>query len=124
MTLWLVRLDGSRTEIAWDRPSFEYLTAVSWTGHGPPVLQVLSRDQKRAQVLAVDVTDGSTQVIRELSDEAWIDVMSAPRWAERSTGGGRLVTLEDRKRRRVCVDGRPSRAAPACTAPGSAAARR
>ena len=109
VTLWLVGLDGNRTEILWDRSAFEYLSSVTWTDHGAPLIQVLSRDQKRAQVRSVDVTSGTTTLLRELSDPAWIDVMSAPRWAP----GGRLVSLEDvtdhpsLNRRMVVVDGQP-----------------
>ena len=38
--------------------TFEYLAGVTWTPHGEPVIQVMSRDQKRSQVLAVDVGTG------------------------------------------------------------------
>lgn len=102
VSLWHVRLDGSRTQVTWDRSAFEYLSSVTWTDDGSPVIQVLSRDQKRAQVRAVDVDSGTTTLLRELSDPAWIDVMSAARFAP----GGRLVSLEDVDAcRRVVVDG-------------------
>ena len=102
VSLWHVRLDGSRTEVAWDHSAFEYLSSVTWSDHGDPVIQVTSRDQKRAEVRAVDVESGRTTLLRELSDQAWIDVMSAPRFAP----GGRLVSLEDTDtRRRVVIDG-------------------
>ncbi|HJR90576.1 MAG TPA: DPP IV N-terminal domain-containing protein, partial [Aeromicrobium sp.] len=104
VTLWHVGLDGSRTEVIWDRTSFEYLTSVAWNDHGNPVIQVLSRDQKRAEVRSVDVASGTTSLLREISDPAWVDVMSAPRFAP----GGRLVSMEDAgDRRRVIVDGVP-----------------
>ena len=104
VTLWHVGLDGSRTEIAWDRDAFEYLVGVMWTPHGDPVLQVMSRDQRRAQVLAADVATGSTTVLRDLVDDDWVEVTSSPRYAE----GGRLVGLEDVDgMRRVVVDGEP-----------------
>ncbi len=108
VSLWHVRLDGGRTEVTWDRSAFEYLSCVTWTDYGDPVIQVLSRDQKRAEVRSVDVESGTTALLRELSDPAWIDVMSAPRFAP----GGRLVSLEDTQdrqggRRRVVVDDVP-----------------
>ena len=104
VTLWHVGLDGSRTEVTWDRDDFEYLVGVTWTRHGDPVLQVMSRDQRRAQVLQVDVATGSTGVLRELADDDWVEVTSTPRYAE----GGRLVGLEDVDgMRRVVVDGEP-----------------
>lgn len=104
VTLWHLGLDGSRAEIWWDREAFEYLCSVTWTSHGPPLLQVLSRDQRHAQILAVDVATGTTEVVRELSDDAWVEVTSAPRYAD----GGRLVTVEDKDgKRRVVLDGEP-----------------
>ena len=104
VTLWHVDLDGRRTEIAWDREGFEYLVGVTWTPHGDPVLQVMSRDQRRAQVLAADVGTGATTVLRDLGDDDWVEVTSPPRYAD----GGRLVTLEDVDgMRRVVVDGDP-----------------
>lgn len=102
VTLWHVGLEGSRTEVVWDRDAFEYLASVHWTPHGDAVLEVMSRDQRRAQVLAADVTTGTTRVVRDLEDDAWVEVASAPRYAE----GGRLVGLEDVDGgRRVVVDG-------------------
>jgi len=100
--LWHVDLDGNRTEIQWDRAEFEYLTSVVWNAHGAPVIQVLSRDQRRAQILTVEVETGTTTVVRELRDTAWLDVTSAPRFAD----GGRLISIEDQPgRRRLVVNG-------------------
>lgn len=104
VSLWHVTLDGSRTEVTWDRDRFEYLAGVTWTEHGDPVVQVMSRDQRSAQVLAVDVASGATRVLRELTDPAWVEVLSTPRFAP----GGRLVGVEDVDGdRQVVVDGTP-----------------
>ena len=47
----------------------------------------------------------TTTLVRELTDEAWVELMSAPRDAP----GGRLVTLEDATARQTLfVDGTPS----------------
>ncbi|AWB93047.1 S9 family peptidase [Aeromicrobium chenweiae] len=104
VTLWHVGLDGSRTEIRWDRATYEYLGRVSWTEHGAPLLQVMSRDQKSSQILTVDVSTGETSIVRELHDTSWVELSSAPRHAP----GGALVTVEDVDGwRRVVVDGSP-----------------
>ncbi|HUP99151.1 MAG TPA: prolyl oligopeptidase family serine peptidase [Aeromicrobium sp.] len=104
VTLSHIQLDGTRVEVDWDHDAYEYLTSVTWTPHGPPVIQVLSRDQKRAQIRSVDVATGSTTVLRDLRDDAWIDVTSAPRFGP----GGRLVSVEDlSERRAIVVDGEP-----------------
>ncbi len=105
VTLWLVGLDGSRTEVTWDREAFEYVHQVSWTEHGDPVVQVLGRDQRRSQVLAVDPSTGATRVLRDLTSDAWIEMNHSP---ARFAPGGRLVTIEDvDDTRRVCLDGEP-----------------
>jgi len=102
VSLWIVDLDGARTEVRWDRDAFEYLGRVSWTEHGDPVIQVLSRNQRTSQVLSVDPATGATEVLRELTDDAWIELSAAPR----RVGGGRLVTVEDVDGwRRVVLDG-------------------
>jgi dipeptidyl-peptidase-4 len=104
VTLWHVDLDGNRTEIEWNRAAYEYLGRVAWSSNGAPVIQVLSRDQRSSQILTVDVASGRTTVVRELSDRAWVELSSAPRFAP----GGRLVTVEDVDGwRRVLIDGAP-----------------
>ncbi len=104
VSLWHVGLDGGRTEVTWDREAFEYLARVTWTPEGPPLLQVLSRDQKLSQVLRVDTTSGATEVLRTLQDPAWVELGPGPRWSPT----GALLTIEDAGGwRRVVVDGEP-----------------
>jgi len=104
VSLWHVTLDGTRTEVRWDRDAFEYLGRVTWSEHGAPLLQVLSRDQKHSQVLTVDAATGATAVLRELRDQAWVELGPAPRW----TPSGALLTVEDAGGwRRVVLDGEP-----------------
>lgn len=104
VSLWHITLDGKRTEIAWDQDRFEYLGRVSWSEHGHPVIQVLSRDQKDSQILSVDVATGATQVLRELHDDAWVELTAAPR----VIAGGGLLTVEDRgESRRLVLSGVP-----------------
>lgn len=101
VTLWHVDLDGNRTQIHWDL-TYEYLGRVTWNPHGDPVIQVLSRDQKSSQILTVDVATGRTNIVRDLSDPAWVELSSAPRFAP----DGSLVTIEDADGwRRVLRDG-------------------
>ncbi|HKN55993.1 MAG TPA: prolyl oligopeptidase family serine peptidase [Amycolatopsis sp.] len=87
VSLSLLGLDGSRVDVA--RGDWEYLASVHWSAGGPPLLAVQPRDQKRMDVLAVDVADGSAKVIHTASDEHWIDIVpGSPAW----TSDGRLVT--------------------------------
>lgn len=105
VSLWHVGLDGSRTQVEWDVRAYEYLTRVSWNSHGDPVIQVMSRDQKRAQVLAVDLVGGDTSLLREQSDPVWVDLFTG---VPTMAAGGRLVTVEDSAdTHRVVVDAEP-----------------
>jgi dipeptidyl-peptidase-4 len=105
VTLWLVRIGGERVEVRWDHEAYPYLTRVSWSSYGDPVVQVTSRDQKRSRILTVDPSSGEGSLIRELNDDVWLDqVEGVPALG----AGGRLVTCEDSKdTRRVCLDGQP-----------------
>ena len=105
VTLWLIGLDGSRTQVHWDHETFPYLVAVSWGDNGPALLQVFSRRQDRAAVLSVDGATGASTVVREQSDPCWVDVVpGTPAW----TAGGALVTVEVvGEALRLCLDGSP-----------------
>lgn len=79
--LVLVRLDGTRTEITWDRGRFEYLVTVGWQSGHAPLLTVMSRDQRHQQVVEVDTATGHTRVLHERSDAAWVEwITGLPRW--------------------------------------------
>ena len=115
VTLWHVGLDGSRTEVAWDRDAFEYLGRRRWTparrpgdpGDEPRPATGPGPGRRRRP-------PARTSVLRELVDDAWVEVAGPPRFAE----GGRLVALEDvdgmatsRRRRRTGQRRRPGRCA-------------
>ncbi len=46
VTLALIGLDGTRTEVTWDHGRFPYLARVHWSADGPPLLLVQARDQR------------------------------------------------------------------------------
>jgi dipeptidyl-peptidase-4 len=90
VSLWLLGLDGSRTEVVWDHDAYEYVAAVACSAHGQPLVQVLSRRQDRMLVLAVDPSDGSTLEAAAQDDPAWVDVVpGTPSW----TLHGALLTV-------------------------------
>ncbi len=105
VSLWLVGLDGTRREIEWDHAAYPYLTDVGWTSHGPPLLQVMTRDQRTARVLAVDLPSGTTTLVRETTDPAWVDLIpGTPAWLP----DGRLVTtVDDGETRRLAFGDTP-----------------
>jgi dipeptidyl-peptidase-4 len=82
---------GSRNDVAWDAAAFPYLGRFLWDEGGPPVLQVVSRDQRRSQLLEVDPATGATELVRELADPDWVDlVLETPL----RLSDGRLVTVD------------------------------
>jgi dipeptidyl-peptidase-4 len=91
VSLHVLRLDGTRTEIAWDRKAFEYLTAARWDSHGP-LLSVQSRDQRTVLILAADPVTGATAVLHEERDPAWVELTYG---APLRTAAGALVRVSD-----------------------------
>ena len=81
---------AERVEVMWDREAFEYLARVSWGPDEPLTLEVISRDQRIAQVLTAD-DDGTTRAVQELRDERWLDLVDgSPTWLD-----GSLVSTVD-----------------------------
>lgn len=90
LSLEIVRLDGTRTDVAWDSVEMPYLVDISWTNLGDPLIVVSSRDQRHQRILALDPRTGDTTVVTDLHDEAWLDATpGAFRWAP----NGQLLTL-------------------------------
>ena len=81
--------DSSRREISWN-PQHEYLcNVVPGDGKVPPLIMTMSRNQRHAEILAIDSETGSAKVIAELRDPAWIDLVAGvPAWSP----AGELVT--------------------------------
>ena len=98
---------GDALDVDWECGKFPYVVNVSWSARGPLTLLVQSRDQRHMQVLTVDAV-GHTRVIREVTDEAWLDVVSGvPDW----TVDGRLILTENDRgsdTRRLTVGGTPA----------------
>ena len=106
VTLHVLGIDGSRTDVEWDREAFEYVVAVSWTAEGPPLALVQSRDQREMQVLAIDPASGSTEVVWTDRDDTWTHVTpGVPAWLP----GGRLLTAGlQGDTRSLLIDGEPA----------------
>jgi dipeptidyl-peptidase-4 len=73
VTLHLLDLDGGWVDVHWDRETYPYLVAVSWSDIGGPLVTVLRRLQQHGLVLAVDPRTGETQVHAELADPRWVE---------------------------------------------------
>jgi dipeptidyl-peptidase-4 len=100
--LFLLGLDGSRTEVEWDRAGYPYLARVHWSAAGPPLLLVQSRDQRSQLYLSVDTDSGRTRMPHADEDPVWLELFSGvPAW----TPDGRLVRIADEGGARVLVVG-------------------
>lgn len=91
VTLWLIGLDGTRTQVCWDRLAFEYLVGASWDAVGPYAV-VQTRDQRTVRFLDIDPTTGQTSVLHEQHDEPWVELVPG---VPARTGSGVLVTHQD-----------------------------
>ena len=81
---------GKLVEIAWDRDAFPYLAAVRWDPGRSAVVQVLSRDQRNAAVLAVPAGTPPAQTVVLQRDPDWVDVVPG---VPAFDGRGRLLTV-------------------------------
>ncbi|GAA1974021.1 S9 family peptidase [Kitasatospora viridis] len=105
VTLWLVELDGRRTEVVWDRTTHPYLARVHWSAGGPPLLQVQTRDQRGQLLLAVDPATGAVSTVLEERDEAWLELFNGvPAW---TADGGLLRIGDEPGHRALLLDGVP-----------------
>jgi dipeptidyl-peptidase-4 len=96
---------GDRTDVEWDADAFPYLARVHWGEGGPPLLLVVSRDQRRAHLLEVDPATGTTSLVRETTDPEWVDLFDD---LPGRLGDGRVVEVvadRDADTYRLAVDG-------------------
>ncbi|MCQ4044002.1 prolyl oligopeptidase family serine peptidase [Streptantibioticus rubrisoli] len=100
VTLALLDLDGSRTEVVWDQDRYPYLARVHWSASGGPLLLVQARDQRSQVYLSVDTDTGGTAQVLEESDPVWLELFSGvPAWSP----DGELVRVADRDDARVVM---------------------
>ncbi len=86
VSLWhlpVVPESGGRAQVRWDDRRYPYLVSVHWNVGGPPLLLVEQRDHKACAVLSADVQQGTTSVLAEEVDDAWVDrPPGVPAWTE------------------------------------------
>jgi dipeptidyl-peptidase-4 len=90
VSLYLLDLDGRKVNVAWDTTAFPYLVEAHWSGYGPPVVAVQSRDQRILQLLTIDPDTGGTTEIQRETDPHWVEIKPGwPAW----TPEGQLVRI-------------------------------
>ncbi|MFE1031393.1 prolyl oligopeptidase family serine peptidase [Streptomyces sp. NPDC058807] len=100
--LFVVGLDGGRTEVLWDRARYPYLARVHWSAAGAPLLLVQARDQRSQLFLAVDTESGATRMVHADEDPIWLELFpGVPCWSP----SGQLVRIADEGGARVLAVG-------------------
>ncbi|MFJ3232865.1 prolyl oligopeptidase family serine peptidase [Streptomyces sp. NPDC086787] len=100
--LFVMGLDGSRTEVVWDSARYPYLAHVHWSDAGAPLILVQARDQRGQLFLAVDPETGATRMVHAEEDPTWLELFAGvPCW----TPSGRLVRIADEGGARVLAVG-------------------
>ncbi|MFF5535762.1 prolyl oligopeptidase family serine peptidase [Streptomyces cinerochromogenes] len=100
--LYVQGLDGTRTEVVWDRTRYPYLARVHWSEAGAPLLLVQARDQRSQLFLAVDPDSGATRMVHADEDPTWLELFAGvPCWSP----SGQLVRIADEAGARVLTVG-------------------
>ncbi|MFJ8144057.1 prolyl oligopeptidase family serine peptidase [Streptomyces sp. NPDC096048] len=100
--LFVIGLDGGRTEVRWDRARYPYLARVHWSAAGAPLLLVQARDQRSQLFLAVDTESGATRMVHADEDPIWLELFpGVPCWSP----SGQLVRIADEGGARVLAVG-------------------
>ena len=100
--LFVIGLDGARTEVVWDRVRYPYLAHVHWSEAGAPLLLVQARDQRSQLFLAVSPQTGATRLVHADEDQVWLDLFpGVPCWSP----SGQLVRIVDEGGARVLAVG-------------------
>ncbi|MER6439644.1 prolyl oligopeptidase family serine peptidase [Streptomyces sp. NPDC001185] len=100
--LFVIALDGTRTEVSWNRAQYPYLARVHWSAAGAPLILVQARDQRSQLFLAVDPDTGKTRMVHADEDRQWLDLFhGVPCWSP----GGQLVRIADEGGARVLAFG-------------------
>lgn len=104
VSLWLVHLDGRRTEVQWDRQRFEYLVWAGWRGDRPLAV-VQDRSQRTVRLLDVEPGTGATTTVHETTDTCWVSLVPG---VPATTRSGHLIWAADADgATRLLVDGAP-----------------
>lgn len=104
VSAWVVALDGTRTEVSWDRDGWPYLCAAGWDAHGP-LVALHPRDQTAIEVRSVDPATGATELLYGDRDAAWVE--RAPGTPARLADGRLVMCSDGDGSRRLLVGGDP-----------------
>jgi len=101
---WILRLDGERTEVSWDRDALPYLAEAAWDDHGP-LVALHPRDQRSIEVRGADPRSGATEALWTDRDAVWVE--RAPGTPARLADGRVVMCSDAGGHRRLVVGGVP-----------------
>jgi dipeptidyl-peptidase-4 len=101
---WILRVDGERTEVTWDRGTLPYLAEAGWDDHGP-LVALHPRDQRSIEVRGADPRSGATEALWTDHDRAWVE--RAPGTPARLADGRMVMCSDADGRRRLVIGGTP-----------------
>ncbi|TDC67873.1 S9 family peptidase [Actinomadura sp. GC306] len=106
VSLVLLKVDGGRVDVDWDRGMFPYVVTAAWDRHGLLIV-VQPRDQRVTRVLRVDPSNGDTSLVHNEHDPVWTEIV--PGLPVRTAGGDLVWVTEDHAAdtRRLTVAGTP-----------------
>ena len=96
--------DSSRLEAVWNRSTHPYLVDVTWDDGQPLTMVVQSRDQRSMQVLEMVDDTGQTNMVLELADPHWVEIVPGTprRWRD-----GWLTIQEHEQNRALLFNQQP-----------------
>ena len=104
VSLLITRLNGRQVAVDIDHAAFPYVVTARWQKGHDPLIVVQSRDQRVMRLLSVNQFTGQTELIREDTDPAWLEiVLGVPAW----TGDSRLAWVQDSDGARRLLVARP-----------------
>lgn len=96
--------NSSQIEVVWNRSTHPYLVDVTWDDDQPLTMVVQSRDQRSMQVLEMVDDTGRTDMVLELGDPHWVEIVPGTprRWRE-----GWLTIQEHQQNRALLFNQQP-----------------
>ena len=93
VTAWILRVDGTRTEVTWERDDLPYLAEAAWDDHGP-LLALHPRDQRRLEVRGADPRSGASEALWTDRDDVWVERAPGrpPAWPTGGSSCARMPT--------------------------------
>ena len=90
VSLFVIDLDGARTEVQWDRDRFPYLATAAWTAHGAHGRRAVAATSARCRCSPSTRRPATTDGCVRGHRPGWLELVpGSPAWAGDRAGAGR-----------------------------------